>query len=172
MPISLLVHAYSTLSFRAHLTQSGREPGATLTLSAVLMEYARPLSDGVSVWAEMTRPDGTAISIPLIANEPGRFVATIREFAAGLYRFRIRAFGMTSSERAFTREQTLTAVIGSTKPGNGNIRPDYCDLLDCITQTQHDPNDATASWPGGLNVDWSSLARCLSKICRPKRSDG
>ncbi|KEO61562.1 M64 family metallopeptidase [Thioclava indica] len=172
MPFSLLVHAYSTLSFRAHLTQSGPEPGATLTLSAVLTEYARPLSDGVSVWAEMTRPDGTAISIPLIANEPGRFVTTISEFAAGLYRFRIRAFGMTSSERAFTREQTLTAVIGSTKPGDGNPRPDYCDLLDCIVQTQRDPKDATTSSSGAINVDWNSLARCLRKICQPRRSDG
>src|SRR5262249_48964739 len=55
---SLLVHTYSSLTFRASVAQSSYVPGAVISLSASLTEYSVPVDHRAKVWAAITRPDG------------------------------------------------------------------------------------------------------------------
>ncbi len=165
MPYAVLVHAYSSLQFRAKLSQSGFEPGSTLMLTATLFEYERPVESGATVWAEMTRPDGTSKGVAFSQDEPGRFTALTTESTVGLYRFRVRATGTTSKERPFTREQTLTAFIGRTGRGEVPGTSDLCRLLECIAREGAKHKDGTTDCPGQWNIDWKAYAECLRKHC-------
>lgn len=126
---SFLVHSYSSLCFKAHVSRTGDNPGSDLLLTATLSEYELPVEKRATVWAEMTRPDGSTAVVALTENDPGRFTGSTTETLNGLYRFRVRARGTTLRERPFTREQTLTTVLGRTivtDPGSGL---DLCRLI-------------------------------------------
>jgi hypothetical protein len=163
MPYSLVVHSYSSLQFRARLAQSGYAPGSLLMLTATLSEYSVPVAGRATVWAEMVRPDGTSKVVTMKEDDPGRFTAATTETVAGLYRFRVRATGVTFRERPFTREQTLTAVIGPF--GDSSTDSELCKLLECLLSGK-------VLQPGALEslracgIDWDVLARCVRKHCR------
>jgi hypothetical protein len=169
MPYSLVVHSYSSLKFRAGITQSGYAPGSQLMLTATLSEYGVPVQGRATVWAEMARPDGTSKVLTMKEEEPGRFTATSTEAVAGLYRFRVRAIGVTFRERPFTREQTLTAVIGSFGDSSGDS--ELCKLLECLISGRVLQPDAVESLREH-GIDWNALAECLWKSCRGRGRRG
>lgn len=169
MPYSLVVHSYSSLQFRAGIAQSGYASGSHLMLTATLSEYGVPVEGRATVWAEMARPDGTGKVLTMKEEEPGRFTATSTEAVAGLYRFRVRANGVTFRERPFTREQTLTAVIGSFGDSSGDSQ--LCKLLGCLFGGKVLQRGAVESLRA-KGVDWSALAECLRKQCHGRVRKG
>ena len=165
MPYSLVVHSYSSLQFRAALTQSGYAPGSQLMLTATLSEYSVPVAGRATVWAEMARPDGTNKVLPMKEEEPGRFAAITTEAGAGLYRFRVRASGVTLRERPFTREQTLTAVLGRFGDSDSTTESELCKLLECLWSGKVLRPSAVEALRA-CGVDWNALSRCLRNQCR------
>ena len=109
----------------AAVHQTSREPGATLTLTAVLSEYGAPFLGHGAVRVEMARPDGSVVVVPLlaVAAEPGRFEAHRVAAQAGIYTCRFLASGRTSREEPFTREAIRTAALwlGGDQPGTGTF---------------------------------------------------
>jgi hypothetical protein len=75
--------------------------------------------------------------------------------------------GTTMRERPFTREQTLTGVIGDfgTNTGGGS---ELCRLLDCLI-------GGKVLLPGAVEslrdhgIDWNALLACLRRQCHGTR---
>ena len=111
LPYSILVHAYSKLSLRASVVQSGFEPGSTVTIDATITEAGVYPLHGTSVWVEVGRPDGPGSRVVLPETEPGRFNGSFLTSMAGVYRCRIRASGRSRAGYPFQREQTLAAAV-------------------------------------------------------------
>ncbi|MFI9293698.1 tyrosinase family protein [Streptomyces gardneri] len=118
---SVSVSSWSNLRFDARVTQSSMEPGATLRIDAVLTEYGLPVEGRAEVMAEVTRPDGVRMRVPLDEELPGAFAGELTAAMAGVWRARIRARGHTHGQATFTREQQLSAAVvmgGNEPPGH------------------------------------------------------
>ena len=137
VPYSLIVHAYSNLSFRAKAIQSGYEPGATVQLVATLAESGVPIDGNGAVWAEITTPGNQAIQIPLSHADQGLYRGSFVAADVGVYRARVRASGKTLRGFPFLREQTVTAGVwigGNSQGTNGGSGSGecLCHLLNCL----------------------------------------
>lgn len=111
LPYSLVVHAYSNVSLKSHVDQVSFEPGASVNLSASLSQSGIPLAQGARVWAEVTRQDGSTVTVMLDELDDGQFSAQFSTTQPGVYRFRILVRGETIFGEPFTREKTLTAAV-------------------------------------------------------------
>jgi hypothetical protein len=165
---NLNVHAYSNLRLRASLSQTGNEPGAHLTVRAVLTEYGVPVAQRATCRAELTRPDNTTATLAMPEVEPGVFQATAVAGISGVYRLRIISDGKTFRGRTFTRELTLTGAVwrgGDQPPPSGHNDPGggdrLCRLMDCLL---HHKSILTALDKLGINVE--EVRRCLKDYCR------
>lgn len=130
---SLSVHAYSNLRLNVRLTQDSFEPGATLTLRAVLTEYGLTWKRHAHLRAELRRPDNTTALIPLKEVEPSVYEASTRAAMPGVYHFRALADGNTLKGLAFTREQLLTGGVsqGGDHPFPVPAEPSPCAARLC-----------------------------------------
>ena len=177
LPYSLIVHAYSNVSFRARADQTGYEPGARVRLHATLAESGIPLPQGGTVWADVTRPDGIHSTVSLVEDAGGQFVGGFDTTSAGTYHVRARARGRTRKGRPFTREQALTAAVWhggdrdvETAGGGGDRligvlrerEAKLCELLRCLTAPQGgvDPERLRAA-----GLDLEHVRRCLHAFC-------
>ena len=165
---SLSVHARSNVRLRTTLSQDSMEPGATLSLRAVLTEYDLPAEDRAAVEAELTRPDGTVDSLELPETAPGVFEGTITGAHPGVYRFHVRARGRTVSGRPFTREEFRTAGLwnGGDNPetprdgrGGDDERERLCRLLGCLLDAGLD------RFLEERDIDPDVVRRCLRQYC-------
>ncbi len=173
LPYHLIVHTRSNLTFSASLAQASLEPGATLGLTARLMEYAVPYRGSAEVRAEVTRSDGTETTIGLVAepDDPGAYSASLVATAPGVYRARVLASGASSAGGAFTREKTLTASIfkGGDRPridpnpddDETRLPPHICRLLDCLLR-----DESVRKWFERQELDFEAIAKCLLSACR------
>jgi hypothetical protein len=137
-----MVHAYSNLRMSCKLAQASYEPGAMLYLRAQLSEYGAPLQMPASVRAGVTLPDGTSTILTLHATVPGTYEAALPANLAGIYRFVVRAIGLTSRQVPFTREQLVTGAVwkgGDRLPPSSTNDPNenptqraLCGLLHCL----------------------------------------
>lgn len=130
---SLSVQTFSGVRLLARASQDSNEPGARLTLRAVLSEHGIPI-EGIraSVRAEIADPDGSAqvVSLQEVASSPGTFECRREMAFHGVSRIRILAEGCTLRGRCFTREHLLTAATWKggdqppprVKPGNDDPR--------------------------------------------------
>jgi len=168
---SLLVRVYSDINLRAALTQDSHEPGARLTLRAILTEYDVPVDNRALVRAELVRPDSTQANLALAEVEPGVFEASTLATLSGVYRFQVLAAGTTFHGLPFTREQTVTGAVwrgdDSTPPAGGdepkNDREFWCLLLNCLLRggvRERLKRD-------GLDVD--AIEKCLKVYCAEPR---
>jgi hypothetical protein len=138
VPYSLVVHAYSSVSLRAHAGQRSYEPGAEVTVNAVLGQSGIPVENDPYVWAEITRPDGSTEVMTLGSTGPGEFGGVVGTTAPGVYRVRVRARGRTRSQRPFVRERTVTAAVwtGGDNPtgpgGAGGLDGALCNVVTCL----------------------------------------
>jgi murein tripeptide amidase MpaA len=122
VPYSVIVHARSSLGMAAYLTQPSNEPGTVLHLRATLNEIGLPVEKRAVVRAEVKRPDGTQILVPMSEIEPGIFEASTPASLSGIYPVRFRAAGKTLRGYPFTREQLRTGMTwrgGDDKPPQG-----------------------------------------------------
>ena len=170
LPYSLLVHAYSDLSFRPTLRQSSFEPGATVELRVALDQYDVPLDTPSTVWSEVKQPDGSVTSIPLSRRSPGRYVASFVASEIGVYTTRTRARGVTLDGENFEREQRLTAVafLGAdyaAPPPDDRL----CRLVKCLTEGKVFSAELEREF-AERGFDLARLLACIEDDCR-RRSD-
>lgn len=176
LPYEFVAHAYSSLTFSAHVSQASFEIGAVAEISASLLEYDVALRGRATVWAEAQRPGsaGSSDMVTLTSAGSGRFTASYAMPIAGVYTFRVRARGETMKGLPFEREQTLTGVA---VPGGDRWSPDdpkqdvLCDLLDCLRRTGAlDGELLRRSKALGINLD--ALIKCLEWKCRRQGDEG
>lgn len=168
IPYELVAHAYSSLSFSAHVSQASFEIGASANISASLLEYdAVPRGRG-SVWAEIRRPDGAFETLGLSAGPEDRYTESYGLPFPGVYIIRVRARGETMHGMAFEREKTLTAVAvpgGDRWDPNDPNRDPICELLDCLRRTGAINNEFIRRLRE-LGIDLSAFLKCFERKCR------
>ncbi len=165
---SFQAQSYSNLRMRARLFQTGREPGATMTLRARLTEYGVPVEHRASVRAELMRPDNSTTALALAEVEPGVFETSLLASASGIYRFRVLASGSTMRGRPFTREQLLTGAVwaGGDRPAptsTGDPRPErerVCQLLECLLK-----QESIRRLLERAAINPSDVLECLRRYC-------
>ncbi|MGH3974461.1 MAG: VWA domain-containing protein, partial [Pseudonocardiaceae bacterium] len=174
---SLSVHSYSGIRLQAQLLQSSNEPGATLTVRAVLTEYGLPIpSSRTTVRAEFERPDGTSgvLGMPEEQPDTGIYTASMPAPLSGVYPFRVLANGKTLRGRDFTREHLLTGAVwkgGDNPPPTGKDDPSeekeqLCRLLSCLLSGKViQPEFEKHLKELGLDLD--AFRACLKAWCRP-----
>ncbi|TDW92410.1 LodA/GoxA family CTQ-dependent oxidase [Kribbella sp. VKM Ac-2566] len=134
LPYSLVVHSYSNVSLRATADQRSFEPGALVTINATLTQSGVPVDGEPSVWADVTRPDGSPATLVLDQVAAGEFAASFGTALPGVYRIRVRARGRTRVGRPFTRERTLTTAVwrGGDTPPTTPGGDAFCEWLSCL----------------------------------------
>jgi IgA peptidase M64/VWA domain-containing protein len=167
---NLNVHTFSNLRMSATLSQTGNEPGATLTLRVVLTEYGVPIDGRATVSANLEYPDTTVGLLVLPEVDPGVFETSVLGSMEGIYAFGIHASGTTLRGLPFTREQTLTAALwrggNHTPPTTGDdprTRDErLCALLDCLL-SDLGPEALKRLEAYGIGVD--AIRKCLAVFC-------
>jgi hypothetical protein len=171
---SFNAHAYSNLRMRPTLTQNSYEPGATLTLRAVLTEYGLPLGPGrAALWTDLTRPDDSTTTLVSSEVEPGVFETSVTANMPGTYRFRLHASGQTLRARVFNRDMLLTAGVyhGGDRPTPGSDPSDdprrpnerLCELLKCLVSDR-----VFGKCLKECGVEIKVLEECLARYCRSR----
>jgi hypothetical protein len=193
LPYSVVVHSYSNLSLQAYAEQSGFDPGAKVHLHASLAQAGIPLDNHPTVWAEITRPDGSHTLVSFHRHEAGQYTASFTTTIPGVYNFRIRARGTTHSGEPFTREKTLTAGVwrggdnshgngglggngsdgngggsgGGSAGGSGGDLPDpMCRLLKCLLHADGFISPALEKRLQALGFNLAAVRVCLERHCR------
>lgn len=180
---SLIVHAYSSVSMKVNVQQSGYEPGARVRLEVNLTESGIPIFDGsAAVRAECVRPDDSSFDISLKEQREGQFVAELAIHGSGVYRYRVISQGTTRRGEHYTREQTLTAPVwfgGDQLPDRdkeliriiGDSEERLCELLECLFShgviSQKLERRLQRS---GVCLD--TLRKCLKRYCKPNDHSG
>jgi len=180
VPYSIVVHAYSNLTLEAQAEQSGFAPGARVNLTASLAQSGIPLERAGQVWAEVTTPSGTTMTLALPEGAAGQFAAAFDANAIGVYRIRVRAAGTTSSGEPFEREKTLNAAVWRggdqvTDPRNSpQVIVDYlrerderlCKLLTCLFRRDGAIGPEFERRLLALGLDLDGVRKCLAEWCR------
>jgi hypothetical protein len=120
IPYCIMVESYSDLLFSSWLRQDGYETGNSFYLEASLLQAGIPLSNSASVWAEVTRPDGSVSSSGLKEDEAGRFSGAFKATIPGVYYIRLRSTGRSNLGYPFQREQNLSATVWHGAEGLGH----------------------------------------------------
>ena len=170
----LNVHSSSNLRMKARLHQSGNEPGATMTLRAVLTEYGIPVDQRANVRAELKRPDGTTAVLNLVEVEPGVFETELTASLSGVYQFRVLANGTTLRGLPFTREHLVTGAVWQggdqplpTDPADPGQKEELCWLLYCLLDEETvRPELRKHLREIGLEVE--AVRQCLERYCRER----
>jgi subtilisin family serine protease len=177
---SLTVQSYSGIRLQARLLQDSNEPGATLTVRAVLTEYGLPIPGSrATVRAEFERPDGTTglLALPETDPDSGIFSASMNAPLPGVYAFRVLADGSSMRGRIFTREQLLSGAVwrgGDNPPPTSKDDPEevkeqICRLLHClIGERAIRPELEEHLLKKGF--DLSTIRRCLKAWCSRSQS--
>jgi hypothetical protein len=179
LPYSLVVHAYSNVSLGAHVEQTHFEPGASASLSATLTQSGLPMNQPAQIWADVTRPDGSTISVTIAERHDGQYSENFVMPASGLYRFRIRARGTTYRGEPFTREKTLTAAVwrgANSSGGNGGVggtgatatAPTLCALLKCLFERDGLVSADLEKRLRALGIDIAAARTCIALHCEGK----
>ncbi len=171
VPYSLNVQARSNLMMKVTVMQSGHEPGAVVTMRALLKEYDQPVQDRAGVRVAVERPDGTATTVILSEVEAGVFEVSFAAAQSGIYQLIFRAEGKTWYGRSFTREELRTAAVwhgGDNQPPTTAADPfardeQLCELIKCILNDK-----GVAEYLRRHEIDVRRLSRCLLQICRSR----
>jgi len=172
LPFSLLIHAYSNLSFRATASQAGYEPGAKVQLTATLAESGVPEENPAFVWAEITDPGNRVFQVNLSGKEQGTWGGEFVASQPGIYRARVRATGKTLRGFPFSREQTVTAAVwigGNSQGGMGAGPGDkLCHLLNCLFGGKGIVSKPAEELLSRLGFDIAALRRCLAECAQSR----
>jgi hypothetical protein len=174
---SVSVQSYSGIRLQAQLLQTSHEPGATLTVRAVLTEYGLPIPGGrATVRAELERPDGTTGLLTLTEADVGSgiYTATTVAALAGVYPVRVLAGGTTLRGRPFTREHLLSGAVwkgGDAPPPTSTDDPagskeEWCRLVSCLLGGAVVRPELVRRLRE-LGLDLEALRRCVSTWCKP-----
>ncbi len=172
---NLSVYALSNLRLVGTMGQNSYEPGATLSLRCSLTEYGQPLAGSATMNAELTLPDGTTATQPLVNQGGGVFELQTVASLAGVYEAYVKANGKTARGREFTRERIFTAAVwkGGDDPvpttpdrdPGGDDHKCLCALLRCLLSRKvltERFEERLAS--EGIELD--AARRCIESWCR------
>jgi hypothetical protein len=170
---SVSVHSLSSLRMDTRVVQSSNEPGATLTMRAVLTEYGLPVEQRAIVSVDLERPDHTRTTLTAVEFEPGVFEAKTVATLSGVYRLQVMAVGATLRGKPFTREQFLTGAVwkggdNSTPPAGTDPRTrdeQFCRLVECLFGSSYVERVLSK-----LGADPKELEKCLRGFCRDRTS--
>ena len=135
-------------------------------------------AEQVSVWAELTRPDGSTDRIDLAPShdrDEGSFTAA----AVGTHRIRVRARGRTRRGNPFTRERLLAASVWLggdhdaatwTQHDDPQAGSDLCRVLDCLLGKDGAAHGRMDEALERLGLDPRRLRTCLERRCSEDRS--
>jgi hypothetical protein len=145
------------------------EPGALMTLRAVLTEYGVPVDHRAAVDVEVGRPDGSSTMLALAETEPGAFEGSLVAAQDGVYGFHVRATGGTMRGEPFTREQLLSAAVvrgGDRPPPRSDPSRDdeirsLCALVACLLEP-----DRLGRVLERRGVDVARVRECVDAWCR------
>jgi Common central domain of tyrosinase/von Willebrand factor type A domain len=170
---SVTVSSWSNLRMSARLTQTSFKPGARLRLDVALTEYGQPVGGRVRVDADVLRPNGVRLTLPLAEETAGAFGGEMVANLDGIWRVRVRARGRTLGGIAFTREQLLSAavMVGGEAPPLGP-RDDHASLEDLLRCLVRQPG--WQKWLKDHGIDWARLRECLenrAKLDDPRELD-
>jgi hypothetical protein len=169
LPYEFVAHAYSSLTFQAHLTQASFELGAVVRLTAVLHEYDVPVQGRARMWAEIVRPDGMMDAAVLREGVGGAFATSYTLHLCGVYTFRLRARGETMRSATFERERTLTA---SAVPGadrwSPHVTPENAlrQWLRCLSRAEVLDKELLERLHK-MGIDVAALLKCVDGYCHP-----
>src|SRR5262249_36430129 len=138
-----------------------------------------PFTGGASVWAEVTRPGGTTVTVALTpgTSDDGEFTGSFVATAVGDYRIRVRGSGTPGRGVPFTRERTLSAGAwrgGDTPPrgGPGDLGSAldehnrwWCALLRCVLLTLAGKDALMKRWRE-LGLDPREFVKCVELLCQ------
>lgn len=126
-----LVRARSAIQMDARVEQKEFGPSAARTLVVYLRSFGLPVKDNVKLSAEVRRPDGMSIMLPLTRQPDGRYqvpLDDVRQY--GTHQIVVRATGQTPGNWPLQREQTLTApVVDPTAKSESDLRLQELDDL-------------------------------------------
>lgn len=163
---SLNVYSYSNLKMTARVYQNSYEPGAEITIRALLTQYGLPVEDVSKINASIKNPDNSGNQLSLIQVGPGIFERSFKANMTGVYKLHLFADGRTLRGRPFTREQLLTASVyygGNIPvqiPSGDNSKQPWCDFLKCMIQHNVLSKDFLKRMEE-IGVNWKALEKCL-----------
>jgi hypothetical protein len=168
---SLSVHSLSSLRMDARVIQSSNEPGAMMTIRAILTEYGLPVHRRATARVEIERPDRTQATLVLNEIEPGVFETQTMASLSGVYPMRVLANGATLRGKFFTREQLLTGAVwkqGDNLPPTGGADPrtrdeQFCRLLECLFGS-----DGLGKFLAENRINPKALQECLHHFCHER----
>ncbi len=115
----------------------------------------------------MTRPDKRTEEIDLKRRAAGVFETSVTASQSGLYRFHLKASGLSSQGHVFTREQQFTAVIGRRPRETGDCPENcgalLCALLKCFT-TQDDSKKHLIQKLEAMGVNRKQFKQCVEVL--------
>lgn len=110
--------AWSNVRMTARVDQSGFEPGSKARIGARLVEHGVPVLPSTKVVAQVHRPDGVVLTVPLDFESDGAFAGDLELTQIGAWRILVHAEGRTRRGEPFTRDQLVgAAVVGKEGPG-------------------------------------------------------
>jgi len=172
LPYDLIVHTYSNLRFDAQAEQESYVPGTRVSLYAWLKEYDAPVEARASVWADITRPDGSRFTITLDEMDSGQFAGIFQTTISGLYTCRVRASGTTLYDSPFSREKTVTLAVYRGADGGVDDLIGWlterdrrmCELLHCLLHGRVIGAKLLEELQKA-GVDLHALRKCLARYC-------
>ena len=180
MPYSIVVHAYSNLTLEAQAEQSGFAPGGRVNLTATLAQSGIPLERAGQVWAEVTTPAGTTMTVAMPEGAGGPVRRGVRRECGRRVPDPGPRHGHGLGGEPFAREKTLTAAVWRggdqvTDPRtNPQVIVDYlrerderlCQLLTCLLRRDGAISPEFERRLLGLGLDVDSVRKCLAEWCR------
>jgi hypothetical protein len=150
----------------ASVSQNSLQPGALMTVRALLSEYGVPVSHRAAVAATVEAPDGSAVTLAMPEAVPGAFEASLTAAQSGVYRFRVTAVGSTWRGQPFTREQSVTGTAfphgddpyPTSGPDPNKGAKEFCDLVECVIKALGPMLDRN-----GVNP--SAVLECAKAYC-------
>jgi len=167
LPYSLNVYSYSNLKMTAKVYQNSFEPGADVTIRAIITQYGLPVENIGFINAAIRNPDNTQFTLSLKKTGPGIFEDNFKATIPGVYRIYLTASGRTLRGLVFSREQLLTATVyrGGDNPvvippshGENNL----CSFLKCLLERKVITEDLLKRFET-YGINWKQLLECCKQ---------
>ena len=162
LPFTLTVHAESDLEMKVATKQISHVPGSNVEVVATLTESGIPLEGLAVVRMEVSRPDGTSVTVTLYEDEPGVHRTVLALTQVGHYPLLIKAAGASFSRKRFTREELRSAStwIDQVVPPKTDDSKQWCELWLCLL---NDDRMGKALAERGFNVQ--GMRDCIKMFC-------
>ena len=163
---TVLIHARSELQMATTVVQSGRTPGAQVTIRVRLSQYENVPVDGARVRARIRYPDGSIPTLWLSPQGEGVYEGSFKASLPGIYTIRITAEGRSLRGAPFTREAVRTAVAwsGGDRPPPRADDESWCEKLECLIES----GTLNVEVLKRLGVDLKRIRAC----CPPEEPEG